>query len=371
MPASSAQVSAAQAPVGAVICVRSCGRLLEVRETAGSQSSTAPSRCLTARVLAERLTAQLLAGEPARSVGAVVGRLLAVQAQDLRAAHLGVRARSAGLTSADVDAALASRELVVTWVNRGTLHLVRSEDYPWLHALTTPQLATGNATRLRQEGVSPAQAEQAVAAIERALRDGPQTRAQLREVLQRKGIPVAGQALVHELVLATLRGICVRGPMVGKEQAFVDVREWLPRSKAVDRDTALRQLGHRYAAGHGPSTERDLAKWAGITLSEARKAMTTTTREAAPLPGPRLLGGYDELLMGWESRDLVLDGHRGVVTMNGIFKPIAIVRGRAVATWALPRGRVALQPFAALSAAVTRALDVEGQDVQRFLGVGE
>ena len=73
-----------------------------------------------------------------------------------------------GLTAADVDRALSEdRSLLITWLNRGTLHLVRSEDYSWLQALTTPPLLTSNSTRLRQEGVGPEQADRAVAMIER------------------------------------------------------------------------------------------------------------------------------------------------------------------------------------------------------------
>ena len=44
---------------------------------------------------------------------------------------------------------------VITWVNRGTLHLIAAEDEPLLHALTTPQLRSNSDRRLRQEGVSP------------------------------------------------------------------------------------------------------------------------------------------------------------------------------------------------------------------------
>src|SRR6266508_313633 len=111
-------------------------------------------------MMRERLTTQLLAGPRAPDPVAVTERLRAVQAQDARGARLAVRARTAGLTAADVDRALTEeRSLVVTWLNRGTLHLVRSEDYPWLHALTTPPLFTANARRLAEEGVPPADAE--------------------------------------------------------------------------------------------------------------------------------------------------------------------------------------------------------------------
>jgi hypothetical protein len=96
----------------------------------------------------QRLESQLLVGPPATSVEDAVGRLLAVQAQDERGFRLAIRARSIGLAASDVDAGLTStRSLVVTWLNRGTLHLVRAEDYWWLHPLTTPQLAAANRRR--------------------------------------------------------------------------------------------------------------------------------------------------------------------------------------------------------------------------------
>ena len=113
--------------------------------------------------VARRLAAQLLSGTPAGSVLEVTERLLAIQAQDPRGARLAVRARSHARSAGDVDAALTEdRSVVVTWLNRGTLHLVRTEDYWWLHPLTTPPLRRGNERRLAQAGVPPADAERGV-----------------------------------------------------------------------------------------------------------------------------------------------------------------------------------------------------------------
>ena len=134
--------------------------------TAGEPSAPVP----------RRLAAQLLSGTPARTVLQVAGRLLAIQAQDARGARLAIRARSHGLSAADVDSALTSdRSVMVTWLNRGTLHLVRAEDYWWLHPLTAPPLRTGNARRLA-EPVSD-QCVRVLAAHHRAAhRDAPQAR---------------------------------------------------------------------------------------------------------------------------------------------------------------------------------------------------
>ena len=153
-----------------------------------------------------RLTAQQLSGPKARSCEDVVMRVLAVQAQDPRGARLAVRSRSTRVSSGDVDAALTARRLLITWLNRGTLHLVTPDDYWWLHPLTTPQLVTGNARRLGQEGVSPAQADRGVdVVVEAVTAEGPQTRTQLRARLDDAGVPTKGQALVHVLLAAAAR----------------------------------------------------------------------------------------------------------------------------------------------------------------------
>ena len=54
--------------------------------------------------------------------------------------------------------------------------------------------------------------------------------------------------------------------------------------------------------------------------------------EVPPLPPPRLLGAFDPLLLGWTSREPILGRNTSVVTVNGIFRPFALVRGRGVAT---------------------------------------
>jgi hypothetical protein len=341
---------------------------------------------LSNSVLAERFSAQALSGPPLPDPVAVAERLLAVQGQDPRGVRLAIRARTDGLSAAEVDRALSEdRSLLITWLNRGTLHLVRSEDYPWLQALTTPPLLTSASRRLKQEGVSPDAAERAVARIERALADeGPLTRLQLRERLDAASLPTEGQAMIHLLFLAALRGIAVRGPMVGKQQAYVLVRDWLGPPKAVDREAALAELARRYLVGHAPAGARDLARWAGLPLRDARTGLGAIGAEleeigdglvrlkkspAVPgeLPPPRLLGAFDPVLLGWVSREEILGPHTSLVTRNGMFHPFAMVKGRAVARWRLAKDEVALEPYEPIPATASRALEVDAADVTRFL----
>lgn len=339
------------------------------------------------RTLAARLTSQLLAGPPAREPTVVVRRLLAVQAQDPRAARLAIRARSEGVSSTDVDRALThERSLLITWSNRGTLHLLASEDYSWLHALTAPTQLTANARRLAQEGVDVATAERGVQRIAASLEaEGPLDRLQLRERLEQVGVPTAGQALVHLLLLASLRGLIVRGPIVDGAHAFVLARDWLGEQRPVDRERALAELARRYLAGHAPADDRDLAKWSGLALRDVRvglRAVASQLRQredgllelagapaAAPLPAPRLLGAFEPVLLGWRSRaQLIGSNEQRLVTNNGIFRAFALVQGHAVALWKLSRGELELAPFGRLSSRDRAALGREAVDVRRFLG---
>jgi hypothetical protein len=335
--------------------------------------------------ISERLTAQGLSGPPLKRPVDVAERLLAVQGQDPRGARLAVRSRTAGLAASDVDRELGEeRSLLITWLNRGTLHLVRSEDYPLLQALTTPPLLTSCTRRLRQEGVSEKAAERGVETIERVLADeGPLSGARLKEHLEAAKVPIAGQAFIHLMFLSALRGISVRGPMLGKQHAYVLVHDWLGEQKPVDRDVALAELARRYLVGHGPADQRDLARWAGLPLRDSRAGFGAIASElveredglvdlakrasAEPHPPPRLLGAFDPLLLGWTSREEVVGPHKLLVTNNGIFRPFALVDGRAVATWGYAGGKVTIKPLAKIAKKVSATLEADAGAVEEFL----
>jgi hypothetical protein len=234
--------------------------------------------------------------------------------------------------------------------------------------------------------VSPQDAERAVAVVRAALAaGGPLTRSQLRERVAAAGVRTEGQAMVHVLALASIRGLIVRGPPAGRDQAFVLARDWLGAPPpAMSREAALGELARRYRAGHAPAADRDLAQWAGIGLRDARLGLgrcgavqradglaalpVTPQRAAAALPPPRLLGAFDPLLLGWASRDPIVGPHRRIVTAGGLFRPFALAGGRAAATWHITRGQVALAPFAPLDAGTRAALAADAADVTRFLG---
>ncbi len=331
-------------------------------------------------VWSTRFCSQLLTEPVADDPVSVVDRLLAVQAQDPRAMRLAIRSRTTGVVATDVDRALTDdRSLVVTWLNRGTLHLVTATDYWWLHPLTAPRFVTWNRTRLRQEGVTETDEARGVALVTDAVVAGPHTRAELRTIFDDAGIPTGGQALHHLLVAASIEGDVVRGPVVDGDLAYVSASRWLgPPPPPLSTGEALARLGERYLAAHAPAEPADLAKWAGITLIAARHALGQLDPAAASSeqpddnpprwPAPRLLGGFDPILHGWADRTGITGGHRDIVTTNGIFRPIGLVDGRAVATWGLAGGSVTINPLEEITPAALGALERDADGVISFFG---
>ena len=139
----------------------------------------------------------------------------------------------------------------------------------------------------------------------------------------------------------------------------------------------------RYLRGHGPAADADLARWAKLPLRDARAGLSAIAdrlierdgglvdlaprRRSPKMPPPRLLGPFDPVLLGWRNRDDIVAGATGLVTNNGLFRPFALIDGRAAAIWSLAGGEVTLSPMRQLTVQQQAALDAEALDVLRFL----
>ena len=173
--------------------------------------------------------------------------------------------------------------------------------------------------------------------------------------------------------------------MVGKQHAYVLVRDWLGEPKPVDRDAALAELARRYLVGHGPADDRDLASWAGLPLRDARAGLAAIAselerargrprrpREAAAgraeIPPPRLLGAFDPVLLGWTSREPILGPHTQPGHRQRPLPPLRA--GRRPRRRHLEAGRRQgddRAPRAASPRRPTAALEADAADVERFL----
>lgn len=319
--------------------------------------------------LVARTVAQGLAGRRATSTADAVRRVVALQAQDVRANRLAVRARTDGLTRADVDTAVASGEVVRTWAMRGTLHMLAAEDVGWIVALLGPRFAHGLRGRRSRLGLDDDLSTRGAEVIAEAARK-PRSRAELVETLRTEGIDLdpRTQAPAHLIAYAAMTGLIQRGPDRGDDEpTYVRLGD-LP---AVDEPKALTRLAERYLAGHAPATAEDFAAWSGLPLGKARAGF----KDAEPPPAPtdpgrtvRLVGHFDAYLLGYRDRPVPAGHARKLQAGGGFVMPAVIVDGKAVATWRRARGKVEVEPFGALPRGAADAVEAEIADIARFLG---
>jgi hypothetical protein len=262
-----------------------------------------------------------------------VRRLLAVQAQDARACALALRARGSGFGAADVAGA---DDLVVGWLMRGTLHLVRVEDWWWLHALVGARRRVAASRR------------EVALVVDVLAEAGPLDRPGLVAALAARGLVLEGQDFPH-----LLRDSCVLGEVVLRpDRRYVSATTWVgARVEPADRPSALAELGRRYAAAHPGADTADLAAWAGLGVREARVAMEGVSGDggagadpAAEIP-PRLLPAFDPLLLGWKDRSPVVPAalSRRVHPGGGMLRAVTLEDAVVTGTWTLPGGRPKLE----------------------------
>lgn len=346
-----------------------------------------------------RLSAQLLLAERCADPHAAVSRVVAIQAQFVAAARLAVRVRTRDLAAADVDRAVtARRDVVRTWAMRGTLHMVAASDVRWLIGLLGPVFIRVGQRRRDQLGLDDATCVRALAALAVILAGSePLTRAEVVSRLAAEGVRIdpATQAPPHLLMYAANRGLICRGPDADRDEpTYVLLDDWVPAAPPPNRDTALAWLARRYLAGYGPATVADFRSWSGLPPADANRAWdavrpesvtvtcdgVTLTAPAGPPPvdtgvvPPLLLGAFDDLLLGYHRRDLILEPEFAsrIQAGGGMIRSAVLVDGRIQGTWWVERGRgtsaIVVETFGGLDGAAIDGLAREAGDVGRFLG---
>lgn len=324
-----------------------------------------------------RLAAQLIdrpaggSGGSAFSPATTVRHLAAIQAQDFAAACWAVGLRTPGSTRADVLAAFDDGQVVRSWPMRGTLHFVAAEDLGWMLSVTATRTLRSALTRERGLGIDERAIGCAHDALLAELGGGRSLgRAALLQALDAAGIATAGGRGYHLLWHLAQTGLVCWGPTHGGQQSMVLVDEWVREPRRLSHDEALREFALRYFAGHGPATLADLAWWSKMTVADAKRGLAAAGDAVAsvavddteywmpahlPDAVPQQSGaalrrrhtvyalpGYDEYLLGYRDRSLVLrPEHADLIVPggNGVFQPTIVSDGRVTGTWRRDRAR--------------------------------
>jgi len=309
-------------------------------------------------VVRHRLAVQDLSKPAVRTPAELVARLGAVQAQDYAGAKWALGQRIVGATDASVEAAIDSGAIVRTHVLRPTWHFVAAADLRWMLELTAPRVLAAMAYYHSQLEITDAIVRRGNAAIAKALQGGKHlTRAELASVLQRARINTVGdQRMGHFMMRAELAALVCSGARRGKQATYALVDERVPPTPALARDEALAALAERYFSTRGPATAQDFAWWSGLTVADARRAVSAIAprleqethdgrtfwwspdrlRVVRRGPQAHLLPNYDEYFIGYKDRSAIagrVKDRSAAQTTSALSGHVLTIDGQIVGGW--------------------------------------
>jgi hypothetical protein len=342
-----------------------------------------------------RLRSQHLIRPYAAGAAHVVAHLLAVQAENPGQSAWAVACRTEHADPADLAGALESGAVLRTHALRPTWHYVCAEDVVWLVEVTAPRVQRVTEEQLTGlHGLDRRAVERASAAVLDSLSAGASlTRSQLAAALASRGVETDGHLLMILLAHLELQTLICSGPPASGEHTYALLSSRVPEPRRLQRGEALAELARRYFSAHGPATEKDLAYWATLAVSDVRAGLAEVKGDLAsfehdgrifwhapgdpPSPGqdPRghLLQILDELYRGYQDSRWVLDSAGVVPRGREAAIGMALVDGQLVAGMkrTLTRVRVhfALTPFRDLWPDEVEALQQAARRYARFLGL--
>ena len=343
---------------------------------------------------------QLHTRAPAHRLIDVVRDIGGVHAQLASSAEIALAVRLEGISRETIRESLHERRtLVKTWMPRGTLHLVATDDVPIFSAVLRQRWDDPGGAWLRGHGVERRQLQAIIAAVADTLDGSPVTRDELADrVAERAGIDARTRILSgwgEYLKPSAHRGELCFGPPRGRSVTFVRPDRWLPSWTEVEPDDARRRVTQRYLRAYGPATPDAFARWLGTTPAQPKRLFAALDDELAevtaggeravmlagdlselesdPVRTIRLLPAFDPYIVGFRPRSLLVAGRdeARIFRPQGWFSPVVMVDGAAVGTWKheLRRTKLAIriEAFGRLKAATRRGVRAEADRLGEFL----
>ena len=305
-----------------------------------------------------RLLSQQLASPQFREPAEVVSWFGAMQAQEYKAMRWAVSMRTRKPAYRAFEQAYNAGEIVRTHLLRTTWQLIAGEDLAWMLSLCRDKALAGLRGWMHTNGVDISAREEArISGIFAEAAAGRRSvlKEELAEALRARDIDMDEQHLSYHLRLAELSGLLCSGDLHPTRRTLALVSEKVKHPLRPDRDEALALLARKYFRSHGPATREDFVWWSGLNVQDCRRAMAVLGDELVPVRqqgreffvhrdarvrgfrsgGVLLLPAFDEYLIGYKSRDVVLppaQAHRAH-NQSGIFYHVVALDGRIVGNW--------------------------------------
>jgi len=319
------------------------------------------------------LNQQLIAPQYSRPEE-VVSHFGAIQAQEYRMMRWAVAMRTKRPSMKAFAKAFNEGKIVRMHLLRGTWQLVAAEDYWWMLELCgskARQVINGwmssNKISIPDDELSSIREILVTAADAK----GSVTKEDFEEALLERGITMDDHRLSYHIRFAELDGVLCSGDLLPMKATYALSSKKIPRlvslsnpqTEKKDRDEALMLLARKYFQSHQPATLEDYVWWSGLGINDCRRGIEllgdsihvekcfdktqhrSQGREYYLLDDCRtrgfhkgdylLIPPYDEYLIGYKSRDVVLDPeHRHHAHNNsGIFQPVIAHDGIVCGNW--------------------------------------
>ena len=309
--------------------------------------------------VAIRLLNQQLIVPQFKSPTEVVSHMGAMQAQEYRMMRWAVEMRTKKPSHKAFKEAYDSGRIIRLHLMRGTWQLVTAEDYWWMIDLCAPKAIAATTGWMHSNKISiPDEELFRVRDIlaQTAADKGSITKEDIIKALAEHNMQMDDHRLSYHIRMAEFSGTLCSGDLLPIKATYALSTEKVGlRLAQIDRDEALMHFTRKYFQSRQPATLEDFVWWSGLNISDCRKGiellgntihverwkgrdyyLTDDCRTRGFRKGKFLLiPSYDEYLISYKSRDIVLPPeHRHHAHNNsGIFQPIIAYDGTICGNW--------------------------------------
>ena len=308
--------------------------------------------------VAIRLLNQQLIAPQFSNPAEVVGYMGAMQAQEYHMMRWAVEMRTRKPSHKAFKKAFDEGKILRLHLMRGTWQLVSADNYwPMIHLFSPKAIAVTKGWMSSNKISIPDEELMHIRDIlaQTASDLGSATKEDFVRALAEKNIHIDDHRLSYHIRMAEMSGTLCSGGLMPAKATYALSADKVKTSTKMDRDEALACFTRKYLQSRQPATLEDFVWWSGLGINDCRKGiallgdylhlekwkrrafyLTDDCRTRGFRKGQYLLiPPYDEYLIGYKSRDIVLRPELSHKAHNssGIFQPIIAKDGVICGNW--------------------------------------
>ena len=288
----------------------------------------------------------------------VVSHMGAMQAQEYRLMRWAVAMRTRRPSAKAFKKAFDTGQILRLHLMRGTWQLVSAEDYWSLVDLCADRAIAVTKGWMHSNGIYIPD-EEVMRIRDILVRTASDLRSMTKEdivrALAEKGVTMDEHRLSYHIRMAEITGTLCSGELQPMKATYALTADKVKTHIRMERDEALMHITRKYFQSRQPATLEDFVWWSGLNIGECRKgiALLGNTIHVEKRQGRDfyvtddcrtrgfrrgrflLIPPYDEYLIGYKSRDIVIPAEHTHRAHNnsGIFQPIIAHDGIICGNW--------------------------------------